>query len=250
TQAGQNLKTKIFNRTGHKLPTGFADGRRMWINVQFLDCNSNVVEEHGAYDLKNATLTRSDTKVYEMELGINGADHAAAVGHPEGPTFHFMLANKVLKDNRIPPAGHSNILAAQNGTAPVGATYPNGQNWDETLFAIPTNAHQALVTVNYQLTSKEFIEYLRDENVTNNRGQVAYDLWIQSGMSAPVVMDSELLTVYQREDIDKDGHVDVNDLFGVINAWGACPPPPPPVPCSADVNGNGVVDIDDLFLVI
>src|SRR6185503_16289295 len=101
------------NRTGHKLPTGFPDGRRIWINVKFLDCNDEVVEEHGAYDFDTATLTTDDTKVYEVRLGIEGEDHAAAVGLPEGPTMHFMLANATLKDNRIPPSGHSNTLAAQ-----------------------------------------------------------------------------------------------------------------------------------------
>jgi hypothetical protein len=42
--------------------------------------------------------------------------------------------------------------------------------------------------------------------------------------------------------------VDIDDLFEVIGAWGACDTPPPP--CAADLDGNGFVDIDDLFMVL
>ena len=188
---GSDLNARLTNRTGHKLPTGFPDGRRIWINVKFLDCNGEVVQEHGAYDFKSATLTMDDTKVYEIQLGIQGAEHAAAVGHPEGPTMHFMLANAILRDNRIPPAGHSNTIAQQMQTMPVGAVYANGQHWDDTLYEIPSLARSAVVTTYYQVTSKEFIEHLRDDNVTDNRGQVAYDLWVQHGMSSPVAMDMQ-----------------------------------------------------------
>jgi hypothetical protein len=46
-------------------------------------------------------------------------------------------------------------------------------------------------------------------------------------------------------DVTGNGQVDIDDLLGVINAWGACAPP-----CPADVTGNGQVDIDDLLGVI
>jgi hypothetical protein len=52
-----------------------------------------------------------------------------------------------------------------------------------------------------------------------------------------------------------NGVVNIDDLFAVINQWGACPQPCPPhsSTCSADVappGGNCVVNIDDLFAVI
>jgi uncharacterized membrane protein len=49
-------------------------------------------------------------------------------------------------------------------------------------------------------------------------------------------------------DVDLNGVVDVDDLLAVINAWGNCPSPPSS--CPADVNGNLVVDVDDLLTVI
>lgn len=47
-------------------------------------------------------------------------------------------------------------------------------------------------------------------------------------------------------DVDLSGHVDVDDLFEVINHWGSCVP----TGCAADLDGDGAVNVDDLFLVI
>jgi hypothetical protein len=49
-------------------------------------------------------------------------------------------------------------------------------------------------------------------------------------------------------DINGDGVVDVDDLTAVILAWGPCPVPP--APCPADIDGSGTVDVDDLVQVI
>ena len=47
-------------------------------------------------------------------------------------------------------------------------------------------------------------------------------------------------------DANGDGVVDTDDLLLIISGWGPCPP----APCPADVNGDGVVDTDDILLVI
>ena len=49
-------------------------------------------------------------------------------------------------------------------------------------------------------------------------------------------------------DVNGDGHVNIDDLLLVINAWGACPPAP--AACPADVNHDAAVNIDDLLMVI
>jgi hypothetical protein len=46
-------------------------------------------------------------------------------------------------------------------------------------------------------------------------------------------------------DVDGSGVIDVNDLVAVILAWGPCPPE-----CPEDVDGNGAVDVNDLVAVI
>jgi hypothetical protein len=45
-------------------------------------------------------------------------------------------------------------------------------------------------------------------------------------------------------DVNGDGFVNIDDLLGVISAWGTCPG------CPADLTGGGLVNIDDLLAVI
>ncbi len=249
-QVGDNLRVRILNFTGHKLPTGFPDGRRIWINVKFFDGKGQLLAERGAYDFATATLTAGDTKVYEILLGID-AVQAKDTGLPVGPTFHFVLANEVAKDNRIPPTGFANSIAVANGSAPVGATYIDGQNWDDTLFALPACAVEAVVTVYYQLVSRDYIEFLRDTNTTDNAGQVAYDQWVALGMSAPVVMDMGTRPVLSSSapspDLDDNGTVGILDLLGLLAAWGRCSGEPG---CAGDLDCDGAVGITDLLALL
>ena len=178
----------VTNRSGHKLPTGYPEGRRMWINVRFYGAGNALIQEHGHYDYPTATLTTVDTKVYELLAGPD-ANMAALTGLPAAPSFHFALANKVYQDNRIPPRGFAHAAFEAGQVQPVGATYADGQYWDDTAFPIPLGAQRAVVSVYHQTSSKEYIEFLRDENTTDGKGQIAHDEWVAAGRSKPVLMD-------------------------------------------------------------
>jgi hypothetical protein len=194
TGTAPQLNVRIINHSGHKLPTGYAEGRRMWINVQFLNSKGNIISERGGYNFATADLDTSSTKVYEGKMGID-AEMAAVSGAPAGPGFHFILNNVWHKDNRIPPPGFTNAGFAAVQAAPVGATYADGQHWDDTLFAIPAGTANARVTVYFQTTSKEYIEFLRDKNTTNNTGIVAYEQWLATGKSEPAVVDVATIAI-------------------------------------------------------
>jgi hypothetical protein len=248
-QLGGTLKTRVINYSGHKLPTGYPEGRRMWLNVKFYDAQQQLLAERGAYNAGTAVLTTNDTKVYEARLGMDAAT-AAATNLPAGESFHLVLNNQVLKDNRIPPIGFSNAAFQAVQAAPVNYAYADGQYWDDTAFAIPKGAAQAVVTLNYQTTSKEYIEFLRDAiNPPHPAGQNAYDRWVARGKSAPVDMDMLVLALGPAlpGDVDHNGVVNIDDLLAVISGWGPCPPPNL---CESDVDGNGSTNIDDLLLVI
>ncbi len=194
TQEGSDLRVRIINQSAHKLPTGYPEGRRMWINARFYDAANNLIAEHGAYDPATAVLNTSNTKVYEAKLGLD--DHAAAAtGRPAGESFHFVLNNVWLKDNRIPPRGFTNAGFAAVQAAPVGAIYADGQHWDDTVFQVPSGAARVEVRTFYQTASKEYVEFLRDENRTNNAGQVLYEQWELLGKGAPVEMGFAELTL-------------------------------------------------------
>jgi hypothetical protein len=51
-----------------------------------------------------------------------------------------------------------------------------------------------------------------------------------------------------KADVNGDGVVDVDDLICVLISWGPCPTPPEGCPC--DVNNDREVDVDDLLQVI
>lgn len=192
TSTGSVLNVRITNQTGHKLPTGYSEGRRMWINVKFYNNLGDVVAERGAYNSLRAQLRTDDTKVYECLLGLDEVMSQIA-GLAAGPSFHFALVNKIYKDNRIPPRGFTNAGFEAVQAQPVDATYADGQYWDDTLYAIPEGAARATVTLYHQTTSKEYIDFLRAENYTNNAGRTAWKLWLATGMSAPVAMDVETI---------------------------------------------------------
>jgi hypothetical protein len=192
-EAGK-LKVTVTNQTGHKLPTGYPEGRRMWLNVKFYDAATNLMGESGAYDADTGILTHNpEAKVYEVKPGIE-TNLALALGLPPGPSFHFVLNNTVHLDNRIPPRGFANSNFAQFGGAPVAHGYEDGQHWDSTSYTLPAGAVWADVRLYYQSTSKEFIEFLRDENVTDLRGIEMFNLWNTNGKCAPTLMAQTIWT--------------------------------------------------------
>lgn len=240
-QVGNEINVRIINQSGHKLPTGYPEGRRMWLNVRYFDSEGSLLSERGAYDASTAELEIADTKIYEGRLGLD-ADAAAATGLPVGESFHFVLNNTWIKDNRIPPRGFTNAAFAAVQAAPVGYAYADGQFWDDTRYPIPFDACRADVTLHYQTTSKEYIEFLRDANYTNTAGIDAYDLWVQFGKSAPVVLDAASVTLAIPGDLNEDGAVDLSDLAVLLSAFGAS--------AAGDVNGDGTTDIADLGLLL
>lgn len=249
TQYGSTLRARLINQTGHKLPTGFPDGRRVWINVRFLDSGGELIAERGGYDLDSGRLIDDgdDTVVFETILGIDEAQ-SKLVGKPVGKTFHFLLANTILKDNRIPPRGFSNTLAVQAQTASVGATYQNGQHWYDADFPIPAPAREVVVTVYHQVTSGEFAEFLRDANTTDSQGDDIYALWQDHGGRLPTVMDSVAIQLSNPADLNGDGEINFDDLLLLLSWWGDCPIGPPL--CIYDLDGDGTIGFADLLLLM
>ena len=201
------LVARVTNQTGHKLPTGYPEGRRIWLNVKFFGATDELLAESGAYDLATGELTHdSQAKIYEVHPGIGeniaGPD---GIGLDAGPSLHFVLNNKIFSDNRIPPRGFKNAEFAAFGGAPVGHAYADLQHWDDTEYTIPATAKRAEVRLFYQSTSKEFIEFLKNQNVTDNKGLVMFNLWNDNGKCPPELMVQSQWTIDPAEDDDGDG---------------------------------------------
>lgn len=172
-------RVRIYNKTGHKLPSGFPEGRRIWINVKASDAGGRIVYESGRYDWDTAILRKdAQLKVYEGKPGIKG----------RGATFHFVLNDYWAKDNRIPPRGFVNQNFERVGAGVIGYKYNDGQYWDDTSYTLPKNTEVVQVALYYQTTSKEYIDFLFSQNATNDWGKKILEGWRKTGKSAPVEM--------------------------------------------------------------
>lgn len=247
-QHGSSLHVKVINETGHKLPTGHIEGRRVFVTVRLYDKTDNLIQEYGHYDFDEALLDEATTVVYEMVPGLSEAA-SKALGLPAGPSMASVVADMIIKDSRIPPRGFDNEAFAAAGAPVVGRTYADGQYWDEPCFAIALGAVRAEVTVNYQMMTRSYVESLRDKNVTNDWGDILYDLWLATDKAPPIVMAFEQLDLEPMKvgDLNGDGVVDVSDLLMLLGAWGPCPGR---AECVADLNGDGFVDVSDLLMLL
>jgi hypothetical protein len=178
------LAIKVTNLTGHKLPTGYSEGRRMWLNVQVRDANGGLVFESGAYDATTAQLTQDpQAHVYEVLQGIwnyHGTGTCDIENASNEKMFHFVLNDCIARDSRIPPLGFTPATAADpNGydLRPVGYTYAETSpgsgvlvNFDTATYtlAVPPGTVTPLTAtarLYYQTASNYYIEFLRDEAV-------------------------------------------------------------------------------------
>jgi len=251
---------RVTNLTGHKLISGYPEGRRMWLRMTYRDAANTVLRIDGEYgdlavqidvngdgQIDGADVVRTlldlegtNTRIYEAEPGISqawaSALTSAAAGSPlvapstpiqfdrvtgavtatlgdvasQAPgtarkTFHFVLNDTILSDNRIPPWRMSREIARQRNALPVPATLygnpdPTGSydHFDRVPLAPPTGATSVDVELLYQPTSWEYVQFLHLANTgTNpNLATVGADLleaWFEAGdattrMAEPYVM--------------------------------------------------------------
>jgi hypothetical protein len=200
---GKALVT-ITNLSGHKLPTGYPEGRRMWLNARFLDGDSKLIQERGGYGEIQATvrgtavvaptLTDTNTRIYECKPGISEAQ-AQKFHLSPGPSFHFVLNDVITKDNRIPPRGYRKAEFEKHLAAPVGADYADGQYWDLVEFELPHGTRRVEVRLMYQSVSWEYMKFLVEENHTDDWGKKLYEAWRTTGKCPPEEIASVTRTV-------------------------------------------------------
>ena len=224
----------VTNLAGHKLPTGYAEGRRMWLEVEVRNSDDMLLWSNGAWDPLTGDLAIDpQTKIYEIKQGIwnSAAGACDTTDAQDREMFHFVLNNCNAKDNRIPPFGFTG--AADPETSSYAYAYPTeapgsqrSVNFDRTSYTVPllpgTSGELTVrASLRFQLASKDYIEFLRNEAVekafqaendlcaggpgrpllvgpqAKSRGQYMYDLWSSPtyGKSPPVQMASSEVTV-------------------------------------------------------
>jgi len=63
--AGNTLK--VINHTGHKLISGYPEGRRMWLNVKWYNANNSLLREDGAYGNLSTLINDSPATVRTIQ---------------------------------------------------------------------------------------------------------------------------------------------------------------------------------------
>lgn len=186
TNGGDTTVTvRVINETGHKLPTGYPEGRRMWVNLQAFDATGDLLYESAPYDWDTGLLTHGpEAKVYEVKQGRT-PELADWLGEAAGPSFHFALNNTTFKDNRIPPRGFTNAAFDLPGMRPVDATFADGQYWDDTTYDIPAETARVVARLYYQTTSSEYIDFLQAKGGAD--GETLATLW-EDSKSPPVLV--------------------------------------------------------------
>ena len=176
---------RVTNHTGHKLPTGYPEGRQMWLHLQAYDAGGQVIYESGAYDAVSGQLDRdADVKVYESQAG----HHARAGGGPgqAGRGVLSLCAQQHGRQRQPHPAAGLHAGAFDRpGLRPVGASYADGQYWDDTVYELPPETERVVATLYYQTASKEYVDFLRSRGGVDGLSLGA--LW-DSSKSPPVAM--------------------------------------------------------------
>ena len=245
---GSNVEVKVVNHTGHKLISGYPEGRRMWLRTEWFDANDASLGVDGEYgdlevDLDGnhvpdtniktiLDLEGTNSKIYQAHMGMTQEwalvlnpdcdanpsplplSYDRVTGEPDytlgelactdpgttHETFHFVINNTVVKDNRIPPYGMDYESARIRNALPVPAEQYGGtpegtyEYYDEVILTPPSGAMSAIIDLLYQPTSWEYIQFLNLANTLPagaflaDEGKNMLDAWLNTGMAEPHVM--------------------------------------------------------------
>ncbi len=191
------LSVRVINNTGHKLPSGYSEGRIMWIEVIAAYAGTTVYGS-GAWDQRSGIERDPQLRTYEA-IGEDWAD---------GTQFHLLRNNHWLIDSRIPPLG----LQPNLETDPVGdryvlqgdGTWPNFDDHSYGFDAAPrifdatpgdSTDDELTVTVRlrYLINTPEYMEFL--DGAGGEAGQHVAELFDLAGGATPVTLGEQTLLI-------------------------------------------------------
>ncbi len=192
----ETFTVTVTNESGHKLPTGYSEGRVMWIEVT-ARYEGTLVYSSGRW--LDGEGPEEDPQVRRYE--------AVAVNFEDQRPFHLLRSNTWVVDNRIPPKG----LAKSLETDPVGDRYTaDGDgiwpHWDVASYTFPpaevvdvtpeeNDALELRVRLLYLVNTPEYLEFLVGFNGTNSAGAIAFDAFAALGGVQPSVLAEQVFEI-------------------------------------------------------
>jgi MYXO-CTERM domain-containing protein len=193
------VEVVVTNQTGHKLPTGYSEGRVMWIEV---------VARYGEDIVWSSGLWTQGTG-YEEDAQLR-TYRAVAEDYADGAVFHLLRNNHWVEDTRIPPAG----LLPNIETDPVGDRYTlqGDGTWPsfdavqyafagntEIVDATPADSEDDVLTLEtrlmYVINTPDYVQFLSDENTINDAGDEVLTLFEDAGGAVPVVLATQTVEI-------------------------------------------------------
>ena len=255
------LTFQVQNQTGHKLISGFPEGRRMFVNIKAFASDGSLIKQINPYDSAAGTLkglpyytfnSAGSSLPLPVALGPNEEYNDALVYevHPKSDltgelhgTFHFALATGRDKDNRIPPKGFRIAEAAARISVPVanGTDAPGlysaeeyAGGYDQVDLTIPGAAYVELALY-YQTTSREYIEFLRDQI---NGTATTLDTPTPAGEASAYIVQTDPFFSQLKAWGNTIWSLWTNNMnipgaapYLMASVTAGSPPPPPPPPC-------------------
>ncbi|MFB3852302.1 MAG: fibronectin type III domain-containing protein [Vicinamibacterales bacterium] len=252
------VQVKVTNNTGHRLPSGFSDGRRMWLRLEVKDAARNTVYSSGYYDEAAAELKTDPSTPFRRALSpaIDSSDNAVMVyervtgrcqAGVEGDLVscapsHDALNDFILFDNRIPPYGFTYADYRASGVKfwnydpltyvpfeegkpdPDGSPqrYPDGRNFDLVTYSFDVQPGvvpvSARVEVYWQTHSKEFMEHLRTADTSTVRPEGPPRPWSPNYPLDPNYLSDEFGLADVVAQMKSDGWLDVDE--SLRDNWG------------------------------
>lgn len=193
------LEVKVENLSGHKLPTGYSEGRVMWVELT-ARYRGTVVYQSGFWD-KSQRRISDDPQVRRYEGIAQEAD--------TGVRNHLLKNNRWISDTRIPPRG----LKPHPETNPLTDRYPliNGayQHFDQFQYQFPPaegigdqsaeNSSDDILEVSarllYWINTDEYIAQLARDNQSNDSGQTLLRDWQAFAGKVPMELTRAELSI-------------------------------------------------------
>jgi hypothetical protein len=182
------VSVRLTNKTGHKLPTGYPEGRRVYLEVSLHLDGRAPTTLTGAWDPETGTL------VPDPQLRTYETQHGRVENGVGSRNRHLILMNQILTDTRIPPEG---FMPDHADMIPAGRDYGTEapyRHWDDVTFTFEapevaaTTTGTITVRAMHQTMDGDVIAFLTENAAGTQEADDLQMAWDTLGHAPPKEM--------------------------------------------------------------
>ncbi|NNJ09989.1 fibronectin type III domain-containing protein [Chloroflexales bacterium ZM16-3] len=221
-----DVQVKVINQSGHRIPSGYPDGRRFWISLNVTDTTGASVYQSGVYDYANAELKTDSAMPFNRALTnkIDSGNNAVMVYEKVTATCDYsdpaipfcqpspsLLNGTIIFDNRIPPVGFDMAKYAEAGTDfwnydPANfipyvdnSRYTSGEGYDLVTYSFdaPETAQLSVnANIQWQTHTRPFLEHLKNSDISTLRPEGPPSIYSLNYPLDPTYLSDQVITYY------------------------------------------------------